>query len=38
MRERDAVLPFADRYIPFKEFNELIGVTEQFTLGERYSS
>lgn len=38
MRERDAVSPFADRYIPFTEFNELIGVTEQFTLGERYSS
>jgi 2-methylisocitrate lyase-like PEP mutase family enzyme len=24
--------------VPFKEFNELIGVTEQFTQGERYSS
>ncbi len=36
-REGD-VLAFADRYIPFKEFNDLIGVTEQFTLGEKYSS
>jgi 2-methylisocitrate lyase-like PEP mutase family enzyme len=34
----DDVLAFADRYIPFKEFNDLIGVTEQFTLGEKYSS
>jgi 2-methylisocitrate lyase-like PEP mutase family enzyme len=34
----DGVLAFADRYIPFKEFNDLIGVTEQFTLGEKYSS
>jgi len=38
VRDGDAVLPFGDRYIPFKEFNELIGVTEQFTLGERYSA
>jgi 2,3-dimethylmalate lyase len=36
--ERDAVLPLGDRALPFNEFNELIGVTEQFTLGERYSS
>jgi 2-methylisocitrate lyase-like PEP mutase family enzyme len=28
----------ADRYVPFGEFNELIGVTEQLGLGERYSS
>src|SRR6266542_2891167 len=34
----DDVLAFTDRYIPFKEFNDLIGVTEQFTLGEKYSS
>jgi 2-methylisocitrate lyase-like PEP mutase family enzyme len=34
----DDVLAFADRYISFKEFNDLIGVTEQFTLGEKYSS
>ena len=31
------VLPLAERYIPFREFNELIGVTEQVALGERYS-
>lgn len=24
--------------VSFKEFNELIGVTAEFTLGERYSS
>jgi 2-methylisocitrate lyase-like PEP mutase family enzyme len=34
----DDVLAFADRYIPFREFNDLIGVTEQVTLGEKYSS
>jgi 2-methylisocitrate lyase-like PEP mutase family enzyme len=38
VRERDAVLPFQDRYIPFREFNELIGVAEQFALGEKYSA
>jgi carboxyvinyl-carboxyphosphonate phosphorylmutase len=38
VRREDAVLPFADRYIPFAEFNELIGVGEQFALGERYAS
>ena len=30
-------LPLAERYFPFREFNELIGVTEQIALGERYS-
>ena len=34
----DDVRRFADRYIPFAEFNELIGVTEQMTVGERYKS
>jgi 2-methylisocitrate lyase-like PEP mutase family enzyme len=38
VRERDAVLPLGDRYLPFDEFNELIGVGEQFALGARYSS
>ncbi len=38
LKEGDAALPLADRYIPFKEFNELIGVAEQFTLGQRYSA
>ena len=37
LKEGDAALPLADRYIPFKEFNELIGVPEQFSLGQRYS-
>ena len=37
LREGDAVLPLADRYIPFNEFNELIGVTEQMNLSQRYS-
>jgi carboxyvinyl-carboxyphosphonate phosphorylmutase len=37
LREGDAVLPLADRYIPFKEFNELIGVTEQMNLSQKYS-
>ena len=31
-------LSLADRYVPFGEFNELIGVAEQVALGERYSS
>jgi hypothetical protein len=37
LREGDAVLPLADRYIPFKEFNDLIGVAEQLTLSQKYS-
>ena len=37
LQEGDAVLPLADRYIPFKEFNELIGVTEQMNLGQKYA-
>ena len=36
VREKDDVLAFTDRYIPFAEFNELIGVTEQMAMGERY--
>ncbi|HET7874528.1 MAG TPA: isocitrate lyase/PEP mutase family protein [Methylomirabilota bacterium] len=38
VRERDDVLPLADRYVPFAEFNELIGVGQQVALGRRYSS
>ena len=38
LRQGDAVLPLADRYLHFKEFNELIGVAEQFALGQRYSA
>ncbi|MBI4589310.1 MAG: isocitrate lyase/PEP mutase family protein [Candidatus Rokubacteria bacterium] len=36
VKENDDVLAFADRYVPFAEFNELIGVTEQMALGDRY--
>ena len=38
LRRADDVLPFADRYVDFKDFNELIGVTEQLGLAERYGS
>ena len=37
-READDVLPLSARYMPFAEFNELIGVTEQLALGKRYAS
>ena len=32
----DDVRSLADRYVPFREFNELIGVTAQLALAERY--
>jgi len=35
-RARDDVLALADRYMPFADFNELIGVTAQLALAERY--
>ena len=38
VREKDDVLSYADRYIPFAEFNDLIGVTDQMALGERYKA
>jgi 2-methylisocitrate lyase-like PEP mutase family enzyme len=38
LNEGGDALPLAGRYIPFPEFNEIIGVDLQFTLGERYSS
>jgi len=38
LRAGDAVPASADRYFPFREFNELIGVAAQFALGERYSA
>ena len=38
LREADTTPASANRYFPFREFNELIGVTEQFALGERYSA
>jgi 2,3-dimethylmalate lyase len=37
VKDGDGVLALADRYMPFGEFNDLIGVTEQLALGERYS-
>ena len=36
VKARDDVLSLADRYMPFAEFNELIGVTAQLALAERY--
>ena len=38
LRDGDAVLPLADRCMSFDEFNDLIGVTEQLSLGEKYSA
>jgi 2-methylisocitrate lyase-like PEP mutase family enzyme len=38
LRGGDATAPLADRYISFQAFNDLIGVGEQFALGERYSA
>ena len=38
VKEKDDVLAFADRYVPFAEFNDLIGVTDQMALGERYKA
>jgi 2-methylisocitrate lyase-like PEP mutase family enzyme len=35
-RRRDDVTSLAERYMPFREFNELIGVTAQLELAERY--
>jgi len=34
----DDVLSLADRYVPFREFNELIGVTRHLELAKRYDS
>src|SRR5262249_60227110 len=36
VKARDDVLSLADRYMPFAEFNELIGVTAQPPPAERY--
>lgn len=36
LRAGDDVGPLADRYIAFREFNDLIGVTAQLALAERY--
>src|SRR5947199_407407 len=34
----DDVLAFADRYIPFREFNDLIGVNAQLALAQQYAA
>lgn len=36
VKVRDDVLSLKDRYVPFREFNELIGVTAQLALADRY--
>ncbi len=36
LKGRDDVGALADRYLPFREFNELIGVAAQLALAERY--
>ncbi|MFQ5521529.1 MAG: oxaloacetate decarboxylase [Candidatus Methylomirabilia bacterium] len=36
VKSADDVLRFKDRYLPFAEFNELIGVSEQMALADRY--
>ena len=36
VKARDDVLSLADRYMPFGDFNDLIGVTAQLALAERY--
>jgi len=38
VKTRDDVLTLADRYIPFREFNELIGVTQQLALAQQYAA
>ncbi len=37
VRQRDDVRSLADRYLPFREFNDLIGVTAQLALADRYA-
>jgi 2-methylisocitrate lyase-like PEP mutase family enzyme len=37
VRTRGDVLPLADRYFPFGEFNTLIGAADQMALAERYT-
>src|SRR5207245_2428088 len=34
----DDVLAFADRYVPFREFNDLIGVNAQLALAQQYAA
>jgi len=36
LKQRDDVLSMADRYMPFGDFNRLIGAVEQMALADRY--
>jgi 2-methylisocitrate lyase-like PEP mutase family enzyme len=38
LKRRDDVGALVDRYLPFREFNDLIGVTAQLALAERYKA
>jgi 2-methylisocitrate lyase-like PEP mutase family enzyme len=38
LKRRDDVGALVDRYLPFREFNDLIGVTAQLVLAERYKA
>jgi 2-methylisocitrate lyase-like PEP mutase family enzyme len=38
LRAEDDVRRFGERYMPFAEFNELIGLSEQLALGDRYKA
>lgn len=38
VKAEDDVKRFADRYVPFTEFNALIGLAEQLALGDRYKA
>ena len=38
VKARDDVLALTERYMPFRDFNQLIGVTAQMSLAERYQS
>ena len=38
LERRDDVGALVDRYLPFREFNDLIGVTAQLALAERYKA
>jgi 2-methylisocitrate lyase-like PEP mutase family enzyme len=38
VKTRDDVLTLADRYIPFREFNDLIGVNAQLALAQQYAA
>jgi 2,3-dimethylmalate lyase len=36
VKQRDDVLSLTDRYMPFGDFNRLIGAVEQMALADRY--